>query len=75
MTTIPIVDTEATGIRIRQLLDDANISIRDLQNVMGFTTPQAIYKWLHGKCLPSIDNLVVLAELLNTTVDELIIRA
>ena len=34
MTTIPIVDVEATGIRIRQLLDDANISIRELQDIM-----------------------------------------
>lgn len=75
MTTIPIVDVEATGIRIRKLLDDANISIRELQDIMGFTTRNAIYKWTEGKCLPSIDNLVVLAELLNTTVDELIIRA
>lgn len=75
MTAIPIVDVEATGRRIRQLLDDADISIRELQDIMGFTTRNAIYKWTQGKCLPSIDNLVVLAELLNTTVDELIIRA
>ena len=51
MTTIPIVDVEATGIRIRKLLDDANISIRELQDIMGFTTRNAIYKWTEGKCL------------------------
>ena len=42
MTTIPIVDVEATGVRIRKLLDDANISIRELQDIMGFTTRNAM---------------------------------
>ena len=39
----------------------------------GFSTPQAIYKWIHGTALPSIDNLVILADMLNVTMDEIVI--
>ena len=40
---------------------------------MGFTNPQAIYKWQNGCCLPSIDNLVILAAVLGTTVDDILV--
>ena len=73
MTTIPIVDVEATGIRIRKLLDDANISIRELQYIIGFTTRNAIYKWTQSKCLPSIDNLVVLSMVLGVPMNEIVV--
>ena len=67
------VDTLATGRRIRKLLDDADISIRDLQDIMGFTTRNAIYKWTQGKCLPSIDNLVVLSMVLGVSINEIVV--
>ena len=67
------VDTLATGRRIRKLLDDADISIRDLQDIMGFTTRNAIYKWTQGKCLPSIDNLVVLSAVLGVSMNEILV--
>lgn len=73
MTTIPIVDVEATGMRLRELFVDAGMSVRDVQSVFGFTTPQAIYKWIHGKCLPSIDNLVVLSAILDVPMNEIVV--
>ena len=51
----------------------AGISVRDLQNVFGFGTPQAIYKWQHGTAMPAIDNLVVLAAVLHVSIDEIVI--
>ena len=51
----------------------AGISVRDLQNVLGFTNPQAIYKWQNGDSLPTIDNLVILAAVLGVTVDEILV--
>jgi len=43
-----------------------------MQNVFGFATPQAIYKWLRGAAMPSIDNLVILAALFDVTIDEIV---
>lgn len=41
--------------------------------VFGFVTPQAIYKWQHGTALPTIDNLVVLAAILQVRIDDILV--
>ena len=51
----------------------AGLSVREVQNIFGFTTPQAIYKWQHGTAMPTIDNLVVLAAVLDVTIDEILV--
>ena len=70
---IPFVDTVATGRNIDRLRIAAGMSVRDMQLVFGFTTPQAIYKWIHGTSMPTIDNLVILAAMLGVTLDEIVV--
>ena len=70
---VPVIDLRATGQNIKNLRVAAGISVRDLQNILGFTNPQAIYKWQNGDSLPSIDNLVILAAVLGVTVDEILV--
>ena len=70
---VPVIDLRATGQNIKNLRAAAGISVRDLQTVLGFTNPQAIYKWQNGECMPSIDNLVILAAVLGVTVDEILV--
>ena len=67
------IDTDKTGQNIDRLRIAAGMSVRDVQMIFGFTTPQAIYKWIHGTSLPTIDNLVVLAEMLGVTMDEIVV--
>ena len=69
---VPVIDLRATGQNIKNLRVAAGISVRDLQNILGFTNPQAIYKWQNGDSLPSIDNLVILAAVLGVTVDDVV---
>ena len=69
----PIINAAATGKNIETLRKQRGLSVRDLQDVLGFATPQAIYKWQRGTCLPSVDNLVVLAGLFGVTIDEILI--
>lgn len=57
---IPTIDMIETGRNIIRLREEAGMTVRDLQEIFGFATPQAIYKWQHGTAMPSIDNLVVL---------------
>ena len=73
MFTMPAVDMVATGMNINKLREDAGLTVKDLQRIFGFATPQAIYKWQHGVAMPTIDNLVVLARVLGVTVDEIIV--
>ncbi len=70
---VPVIDLKATGQNIELLRKSAGVSVKDLQTVMGFANPQAIYKWQKGVCLPSIDNLVILAAALDVTIDELLV--
>ena len=49
------------------------MTVRDLQAVFGFTTPQAIYKWQRGEAMPTLDNMIVLAAVFNVTVDEILV--
>ena len=73
MNTWPVVDMTATGRNIVRLRKQAGMTVRDLQNVFGFSNPQAIYKWQRGQAMPTIDNLVVLAAVLGVGLDDIII--
>ncbi len=73
MFTMPTIDMVATGINIMRLREAAGLTVKDLQDIFGFATPQAIYKWQHGTALPTIDNLVVLAAVLGVQMDEIIV--
>lgn len=72
MTTMRI-DLEQTGVNIYSLRVRSCLTVRDLQNVFGFSTPQAIYKWQKGECLPTVDNLVVLARLFHTNMESILV--
>ena len=73
MKTIPVIDMAATGMNIARLRKSAGMTVRDLQDIFGFATPQAIYKWQRGDAMPTLDNIVVLAAAFGVTVDEILI--
>lgn len=70
---IPTIDMAATGRNIMRLREAAGLTVKDLQDIFGFTTPQAIYKWQHGTALPTIDNLVILSAVLDVRMDEILV--
>ena len=63
----------ATGRNIDRLRRDAGMTVRDLQAVFGFSTPQAIYKWQRGDAMPTLDNIVVLAAVFGVTVEDILV--
>lgn len=73
MNLIPTIDMVATGSNISRLREQAGMSVRDLQNVFGFATPQAIYKWQNGISMPTVDNLIVLSAVLNVRVEDIVV--
>lgn len=50
-----------------------NVENEGWQNAMGFENPQAIYKWLSGRSLPSLDNFVILSRLLHTSMEDILV--
>lgn len=73
MCSLPTIDMNATGRNIASLRMQRGISVRQLQDMLGFATPQAIYKWQHGACLPTVDNLVALARIFQVSVDAILV--
>ena len=55
------IQQKETGNRIRALLKKNGYTVRDIQGAMGFENPQAVYKWISGKSLPSLDNFIILS--------------
>ena len=72
-TAYPVINLAKTGRCIEQRRRQAGLTVRDLQAFFGFEYPQAIYKWQHGECLPTVDNLLALAKLLRVSMEDLLV--
>ena len=70
---IPMIDMTGTGKNITRLRMACGMTVKDLQNIFGFATPQAIYKWQHGAAIPTIDNLIVLSATFGVRIDDIIV--
>ena len=73
MTNYPVIDLSATGVNIARLRTGAGYSVKELQSILGFANPQAIYKWQNGVNLPTVDNLVILAVAFGVKVDDILV--
>lgn len=67
------IDTVATGANIRAMVKAKGMKIADIQDVFGFNTPQAIFKWFRGDAMPTIDNMVIMADTFGVKIDDIIV--
>ena len=68
-----VIDLVKTGKNIERLLIERGLTARDVQQRLGFAERRPVYFWIAGKNLPSIDNLFILAEMLQVSIDEILI--
>ena len=68
------IDTIATGKNIKRLRQEEGLTINDLQEALGFETPYSIYRWQKGDTVPSVDSLVILADIFDVTMDDIVVR-
>ncbi|AIK35584.1 XRE family transcriptional regulator [Bacillus pseudomycoides] len=59
------------GSQLKKFRESKNFSQEDVARKVGVTR-QAVYKWESNKSYPDIDNLILLSELYEVTIDELI---
>ena len=73
--SIPTIDVPATSQNLKKLRENNNITVAQIQKLLGMENPQSIYTWENPekKYLPRIDNLITLAKLYKVTLDEIII--
>ena len=70
----PVIDMHATGTHIKELMDARELSVQDVQKAMGLALPQAVYRWLCGSNLPSVDNLFALICYLNVQMEYVLVE-
>lgn len=68
----PVIDTLGTGKRIKELRLKNHLKVADIRDYLGLESEQAIYKWQRGDCLPTLDNLIALAKMYKTTLDDIV---
>lgn len=68
------INIRKTGARLRRLAKCKGYSVKELQEYLGLSCPQSIYRWYKGMILPSIDNLLRLSELYGMHMEELLVK-
>ena len=69
----PVIDPVATGARINAYRIDRGFSVANLKEYFGLSTTNAIYKWLKGDSLPTLDNFLALSVLFGISINDLIV--
>lgn len=72
--TYPNIDMIETGLKLKRYMDQAGMSVKDIQNTLHLSCPQPIYRWINGKVLPSVDHLLMLSELFDVHMEELLVK-
>jgi len=69
----PTIDMKATGMCIRQIMNQRKLTVKDVQKYLNLSSVQSIYHWLNGQSVPTVDNLYALSELFQFPVDAMIV--
>lgn len=69
---VPKIDIKATGKNIDRIRREKGLTVKDIQEYMGFAGVQAIYHWINGISLPNMDNMYILSELFEVSIDDIL---
>ena len=69
-----IIDMEKTGNNLRKYAYENGYSVKDIQQYLGLSCPQPVYRWFKGAILPSVDNLLRLSELFHVHMEKLLVK-
>ena len=69
----PTIDMKATGIRIRQIMNQRKLTVKDVQKYLNLSSVRSIYHWLNGQSVPTVDNLYALSEFFHLPIDAMIV--
>ena len=73
-----VINAKATCANIRRMFEEKGYKPEDIRKKLHLGTVQSVYKWYStangkGNSLPSMDNFIIMAQLLGVTIDELIV--
>ena len=56
-----------------KLMAAAGVTAAEVAQMLGLTTANAVYRWMNGTAVPSIDNLILLRDILGAGLDEILV--
>ena len=68
----PMINVQATAMRLKALMIQNGLTVKDVSKYLGLASTQSVYHWLEGKSLPSVDHLYALSVLFGVTMDTMI---
>lgn len=68
------IDLLMTGQLIKRLITERGYSVAAIQEELGLSCPQPIYRWYKGQNIPSLDNLFILSRLLGLHMEDMLIE-
>ncbi|MBD5471002.1 MAG: helix-turn-helix transcriptional regulator [Lachnospiraceae bacterium] len=69
------MDMLMTGQLIKRLVSERGYSVSEIQEKLGLSCPQPIYRWYKGQNLPSVDNLFILSDMLGLHMEDFLIQS
>ena len=69
-----VIDLEKTGNNLRKYAHANGCSVKDIQQYLGLSCTQPVYRWFKGTILPSVDNLLRLSELFHVHMEDLLVK-
>ena len=67
------IDMKKTELLLKEKIEKAGYTVKDIQNILHLSCPQPIYRWFKGIILPSVDHLYVLSRLLKLHMEDLLV--
>lgn len=67
-------DMLMTGQLIKRLVNEGGYSVSEVQERLGLSCPQPIYRWYKGQNMPSVDNLFILSSMLGLHMEDMLIQ-
>jgi transcriptional regulator with XRE-family HTH domain len=69
----PMINLRRTGYNIKMLREKQGMSVKSLSGFLEFESVQAVYNWEAGKTIPSLENLKLLSEIFEKSIEEILI--
>ena len=69
------MDMLMTGQLIKRIVSERGYSVSEIQEKLGLSCPQPIYRWYKGQNLPSVDNLYILSSMLGLHMEDFLIQS
>lgn len=68
----PQIDKKKMGQQLKRIMKERKVTPKEVQQFLGLSCVQTIYRWLEGVNIPCVDHLYALSILLDVTINEIV---